>query len=74
MKKDVSFEQAMEKLEVLVEKLSTGNLTLDETIKTYQEGMSLSEFCQSKLSDAEGRVLKITNKDNGETEEFKAAD
>lgn len=55
-KKRLKFEQAVSRLEQMVEKLEEGNLPLAESLKTFEEGMDLVKFCEAKLSEAEGKV------------------
>ena len=48
-KKELTFEQAKEKLDGIVEKLSSGNLPIDQMVKLYEEGAELSQYCLSLL-------------------------
>lgn len=50
------FEDALEKLEAIVKKLETGELTLEESLKAFEEGIRLTRLCTGKLDDAERRV------------------
>lgn len=59
----VSFEQAMEKLEVLVEKLEEGDVPLEEAISIYKEGMELSKLCHDKLKVVEEQLTQILTDD-----------
>jgi exodeoxyribonuclease VII small subunit len=70
MSNNLSFEQALSRLEEIVKKLESGNVTLDESIEIYQEGIALSKFCSGKLEEAEGKVLAIVNKEQEIIEEF----
>lgn len=70
MKKELSFENALKKLEEIVGTLESGNITLEESLIVYQEGVMLSKFCNEKLKEAEGKVMKIINKDQIAYEEF----
>lgn len=56
---DLTFEQALEKLEVIVEELEKGNLSLDDALMRYEEGVRLSRFCSNKLKEVEGRIEMI---------------
>ncbi|MGP8321861.1 MAG: exodeoxyribonuclease VII small subunit [Methanosarcinaceae archaeon] len=69
--KDVTFEQSLEELETLVEKLEHGQLTLDESLGTFEHGMELTRVCTQKLSRAERKIEQLIEK-NGElkTEPF----
>ena len=50
------FESALKSLEEIVAKLEGGDLTLDRALELYEEGVSLSRFCNEKLEEAERRV------------------
>ena len=50
------FEEAMNKLEKIVEKLEEGDIPLEESLKLFEEGIRLSRFCSQKLDEAEKRV------------------
>ncbi len=52
----LTFEQAMQELEEIVDNLESGNIDLDKSIKYYTRGSQLRLHCQSKLDDA---VLKL---------------
>ena len=49
------FEDDLKKLESVVEKLERGELTLDQSVKLFEEGMKLSNACKEELDKAEGR-------------------
>jgi exodeoxyribonuclease VII small subunit len=70
----ITFEEAMKKLESIVETLGEGNLSLDDSLKMFEEGMELCKFCNKKLDEAEYKVEKLMEKEGGEisVEEFKA--
>ncbi len=70
MKKELSFENALKRLEEIVGTLESGNITLEESLIVYQEGVMLSKLCNDKLKEAEGKVMKIINKDELSYEEF----
>lgn len=63
--KNLKFEEALKRLEEMVQKLEEGNLPLDESLQVFEEGIELSRFCEQKLNQAEGRVEMIL-KDNKE--------
>jgi exodeoxyribonuclease VII small subunit len=50
------FEEHLTKLETVVEKLERGDLTLDESVRLFEEGMKLSQACKAELDQAEGRI------------------
>ncbi len=55
MAKD-NFEAALGKLEELVRRMETGDLTLEESLKAFEEGTRLARICARKLDEAERRV------------------
>jgi exodeoxyribonuclease VII small subunit len=60
MKKEMSFEASLKRLEEIVIKLESGELPLDESLKLYEEGAALSIICSKKLDEAEQRIVKIS--------------
>ncbi len=66
-KEQLSFEEAMEKLEAVVNKLEEGDVPLEEAITMFQEGMSLSKICHDKLITVERQMDEILKID-GEVE------
>ncbi len=70
MDENFSFEQALKRLEEIVEILEAGNISLEESIKIYQEGIGLSKLCSGMLEEAEGKVMAIMNRNSGQMEEF----
>lgn len=73
MKNDLTFEQALARLEKIVRELESGETTLDDSIKLFEEGVSLSAFCSERLKNAQQKVeILIGNAENPETAEFKA--
>ena len=59
------FEQAMKTLEEIVQQLEQEELSLDESLKIFEEGMELSKFCYDNLNQAEQKLKKIVKKDDG---------
>ncbi len=66
MKKTQSFEQAMKRLEEISQSLESGDIPLEDSIKLYEEGIKLIEFCQGKLGEAEKKVQKLGRNTEGE--------
>jgi exodeoxyribonuclease VII small subunit len=64
-----NFETAMAELEELVAQIETGNLSLEDSLKQFEQGIKLSRICQQALTDAEQRVKILTESLNGDTEE-----
>ncbi|MCH5584202.1 exodeoxyribonuclease VII small subunit [Shimazuella sp. AN120528] len=62
---DLTFEQAMERLEEVVARLEHGDIPLEEAIKLYGEGTKLAGMCRKKLDWAEQQV-EILVEENGE--------
>ncbi|MCW3135014.1 MAG: exodeoxyribonuclease VII small subunit [Methanophagales archaeon] len=62
----ITFEEAMKKLESIVETLGEGNLPLDDSLKMFEEGMELCKFCNKKLDEAEYKVEKLMEREGGE--------
>jgi len=61
------FEEAMAKLEALVRKMETGDMTLEESLKAFEEGIRLSRLCASRLDDAERRVEMLISENSNMT-------
>lgn len=55
----VSFEEGLKRLETIVEQLESGELSLDETVALYKEGMELSKNCAAQLKKVQQDVKKI---------------
>jgi exodeoxyribonuclease VII small subunit len=64
-KKSVNFEKALAELEKLVEEMEQGNLSLEESLKRFEKGISLTSDCQQALQNAELKVQELIEK-NGE--------
>jgi exodeoxyribonuclease VII small subunit len=60
------FEAAMKRLEEIVRKLETGDLTLDNSLELFEEGIQLSRLCHLKLGQAERRVEILLKSGSGE--------
>ncbi|MFC4078217.1 exodeoxyribonuclease VII small subunit [Salinithrix halophila] len=62
---DLPFEEAMEKLEEVVDQLENGDIPLEESIRLFERGMRLSRLCGQKLERLESQVEKLVQ-ENGE--------
>jgi exodeoxyribonuclease VII small subunit len=60
------FEAALKKLEEIVQRLEKGELSLEESLKLYEEGIGLSRVCHTKLDEAEGRIEQLLKDARGE--------
>ena len=69
-KKSFPFEESITKLEALVERMEGGNLSLEESLKTFEEGIKLTRECQQALKAAEQKVKLLIEKSNGVEEEL----
>ena len=65
---EIKFEEALKKLEKIVEDLEKGDLSLDEALKKYQEGIELSRACSSKLESAKKKIDVLVKNKKGEFE------
>lgn len=62
MKKD-SFEYNINEIDMIIEKLDKGELSLDESIKEYEKAMKLLKKSSDILNKAEGKIIKVTSED-----------
>lgn len=62
-KKQVTFEQALDRLEVIVHQLESGENSLDEAMALFEEGSKLAGTCSEMLDRAEQRVTKLLSAD-----------
>lgn len=63
--KKPDFERSLARLEEVVRKLESPQLSLDEAMKLFEEGVGLSRECQKQLEEAEGRVEILLKKADG---------
>lgn len=68
MEEKLSFEQALQRLEAVVKELETGDLSLDNALALFQEGVALARQCGMQLDEAEAKIEKLL--DAGRTVEF----
>ena len=61
-----TFEQALQQLEQIVQKLEKGELPLEDSLKLYEDGIRLSRLCHGKLEEAEGRIEVLLKDARGE--------
>jgi len=59
-----SFEQALERLNILVSKLESGKLPLEESVTAFEEGVKLTRRCETLLDSAEQRLQVLGEEDN----------
>jgi exodeoxyribonuclease VII small subunit len=63
---DLAFEDALKKLETIVEAMESGELSLEETLARYEEGTRLARHCQGKLSEADLKIKVLEKGADGE--------
>lgn len=54
--KELSFEKAYEELEIIADKLNSGDVSLEEALKLYEEGIKLSNLCSKALENAKQKI------------------
>jgi exodeoxyribonuclease VII small subunit len=62
---DIKFEDALERLELIVDQLEAGNLPLEDSLKVFEEGVGLARRCAKYLDEAEKRIEVLTRDANG---------
>jgi exodeoxyribonuclease VII small subunit len=60
-----SFEESLKKLESIVERLEKGDLALEDSLKLFEEGVTLSAACKQELEAAEGKVQMLVKQRDG---------
>ncbi len=61
-----NFEQSITELEKIVESLEQGDLPLEETLKKFEEGMKLSQYCQTALNEAQNKINQLMKDSNND--------
>ncbi|MFH1824253.1 MAG: exodeoxyribonuclease VII small subunit [Candidatus Firestonebacteria bacterium] len=74
MVSEMKFETGLKRLEEIVEKLESGDIGLDESLKLYEEGVKLLKFCTVKLDEVEKKIEMLVKDKDGKisTKPFKA--
>lgn len=70
-RKKLKFEEAVKRLEEIVGRMESDELTLEESLSIFQEGMELAYFCNKKLDEAEKKINVIIKGAHGEMVEEK---
>lgn len=65
-KPSVPFEEALKKLETIVDAMESGDLPLESLLARYEEGMKLAQVCQEKLAEAELKIQQLEKSAAGE--------
>ncbi|MBS3817105.1 MAG: exodeoxyribonuclease VII small subunit [Candidatus Thermoplasmatota archaeon] len=63
---ELDFKEALERVEKINDRLERNKVSLEKAIELYQQGISLIEHCDEKLEEAEGKVKKITQENEGD--------
>ncbi len=63
--KKLKFEEGLKRLEEIVGRLESGNLSLEESLKLFEEGVSLVRFCNQQLAEAQQKVELLTKDQQG---------
>ena len=75
MSEELTFEETLKQLENVVERLESGDsLTLDESLAAFEEGVRLTRLCRKTLEEAELRVRRLVEDEEGETDGAPAGD
>ena len=64
----IDFEKSLEALEEIVAKLESGECTLDESIKLFEQGVKYTSDCRTALKNAKERITNLTELEKGENE------
>jgi len=62
---DIKFEDALQRLERIVDQLEAGSLALEESLKVFEEGVGLARHCARYLDEAEKRIELLTRDESG---------
>jgi len=62
-RKALNFEKSLSELETLIERMEQGELSLEESLKAFEQGIRLTQQCQEALSQAQQRVQLLTQQD-----------
>ena len=70
--KEIEFEVALKKLELIVQNLENGDLSLEHALKQYEDGVKMADMCSKRLSEAQKRVEVLMKTSGGKfkTEHF----
>ena len=61
MAKKVSLEESFEQLETIIEQMKTGDMTLEDSFKKYEEGMKLIKNCSNSMDRVEKKLIVLEN-------------
>lgn len=69
MKKGMTLEKAMERLEEITVKMQDESVTMDESLKLFEEGTKLVSFCNEKLNSAALKISELSDNEQDDTDE-----
>lgn len=58
--KNMTYEKALEKLEIIVDKLEQGSIPLDKSLELFEEANKLAVYCKQCLDSAEQKIVRLT--------------
>ncbi len=67
---DMTYENAVKRLEEIIEKLENNEIPLEDSISLFQEGIQLSQYCDNKLKTIQSQVAQIY--ENGQLKDFQS--
>jgi len=67
--KEIKFEEALTRLEAVVNRLESGELPLEESLHLFEEGVHLTKVCTNRLEEAERRITILLKNERGEIAE-----
>ncbi|MSS19886.1 exodeoxyribonuclease VII small subunit [Pseudoramibacter porci] len=68
MPRKKTFDEKISRLEEIVAEMSSDQLSLEKSVKLYEEGMTLLKKCEDDLKSAEGKIALLTNNQSGYSE------
>ncbi len=66
---EIKFEEALARLEAVVNRLESGELALEESLQLFEEGVHLTKVCTNRLEEAERRITILLKNERGELQE-----
>ena len=66
MANTTTFEKSVEQLDAIVERMESGELSLDESLKLFEKGVKLTRECQKTLADAENKIEQLMKEVNND--------
>jgi exodeoxyribonuclease VII small subunit len=64
----ISFEEALQKLEASVQQLESGDLSLEQALETFEQGVKMSRLCSQKLEESEKKVELLLKVEDGKAQ------